>query len=46
MSQSGVVSPSPRPFTGSLLLTEVMLQVGVVSQISATETATVTGTIL
>ena len=44
--QSGAKSPSPVPLTGSLLLTEVILQTGVASQMSEEETVTVTGTIL
>ena len=46
ISQSGAVSPSPVPSTGSLLLTEVILQTGAALQVSDAETATVTGTIL
>src|SRR5262249_58121213 len=44
--QSGAVLPSPVPFTGSLLLTAMMWQVGVGSQLSCTATPTVTGTSL
>ena len=44
--QSGAVWPLPGPFTGSLLVTDVILQVTVGLQTSDAETATVTGVIL
>ena len=46
IAQSGAVSPSPNPLTGSLLLTEVILQTGAPLQASDAETVTATGTIL
>src|SRR5436189_6440634 len=45
ISQSGDVSPSPTPFTGSLLDTDSILVVGEESQASETETEITTGTI-
>jgi hypothetical protein len=46
ITQSGAVSPSPRPFKGSLLDTEVTEHVAVGSHKSDTLTDTVTGAIL
>ncbi len=46
ISQSGDLLPSPKPFPGSLLVTEMILQVVSRSQLSNAETAMVTGTIL
>ena len=44
--QSGAVSPSPVPLTGSLLATDVILQTGAAVQLSEVVAETVTGTIL
>jgi hypothetical protein len=44
--QSGDVSPSPKPFSGSLLLTEVIRHIEFPLQLSEAEALTVTGTIL
>lgn len=44
--QSGAVSPSPVPLTGSLLLTAVILQTGAAPQLSDAEADTITGIIL
>src|SRR5687768_6237368 len=46
MTQSGVVFPSPVPLIGSLLATETKLHDAEASQMSDTDTATVTGTVL
>jgi hypothetical protein len=46
ITQSGDVSPSPNPSTGSLLVTESMTQSAVLSQTSDTSTVRVTGLIL
>jgi hypothetical protein len=46
MFQSGVFLLLPRPFTGSSLLTVVMLQRGAVSQLSVADAVTTTGIIL
>lgn len=46
ISQSGAMSPSPRPLTGSLLVSEVMLQTGVAVQLSVALAVTATATIL
>src|SRR5262245_52141500 len=46
MIQSGANFPKPGPVTGSLLLTEVIRQVGLPPQLSVAVAVTVTGTSL